>query len=219
MYDKEQWTDYEYIYEDGDRIYWWNKDLEDFTLLYDFGAEEGDEWDINGGWYTITVHVDGVEEMTFQGNTYRVLHVTDPNYQLFTGDIICGIGHQKSFFPGTPMAKDYEVDGLRCYWQDGELVLNMGEEDCDAVYYEIHGLKEGHEMEFMIYPNPTHGIITVESQSNASLQHEYHITNVLGQTVQLGKIVDDYQQIDVHNLTKGIYYITVGEQTQKIILL
>jgi hypothetical protein len=36
MYDKEQWTDFEYIYEDGDRIYWWNKDLQDFTLLYDF---------------------------------------------------------------------------------------------------------------------------------------------------------------------------------------
>ena len=117
------------------------------------------------------------------------------------------------------MAKDYEVDGLRCYWQDGELLLTMGEEDCDAVYYEIHGLNEGHEIGFMIYPNPTHGIITVETQSNASLQHEYRITDVLGQTVQSGIIVDDYQQIDVHNLTKGIYFISVGEQTQKIILL
>jgi hypothetical protein len=217
MYDKEQWTDYEYIYEEGDRIYWWNKDLEDFTLLYDFGAEVGDEWEINGGWYTITVHVDGVEETTLQGKTYRVLHVTDPNYQLFTGDIICGIGHQKSFFPGTPMAKDYEVDGLRCYWQDGELVLTMGEEDCDAVYYEIHGVEEGDNAGFEVYPNPTDGIITVEMRCNASLQQEYRITNILGQRVKSGFLTADRQQIDVHDLTEGMYFITMGGKTKLLL--
>ena len=217
MYDKSTWTDYEYIYEDGDRIYWWNKDLEDFTLLYDFGAEAGDEWEINGGWYTITVHVDGVEDMTLQGKTYRVLHVTDPIYQLFTGDIICGIGHQKSFFPEGPMVKDYGyvVDGLRCYWQDGELVLTMDGEDCDAVYYELHGMDENDNASFTIYPNPTDGIITVESQSNASLQ-EYRITNVLGQTVQMGDLTG--RQIDIRNLTQGMYFITIGKKTQKIIV-
>ena len=217
MYDKSTWINYEYIYEDGDRIYWWNKDLEDFTLLYDFGAEAGDEWEINGGWYTITVHVDGVEEMTIQGKPYRVLHVTDPNYQLFTGDIICGIGHQKSFFPEGPMVKDYGyvVDGLRCYWQDGELVLTMDGEDCDAVYYELHGMDENDNASFTIYPNPTDGIITVESQSNASLQ-EYRITNVLGQTVQMGDLTG--RQIDIRNLTQGMYFITIGKKTQKIIV-
>lgn len=217
MYDKSTWTDYEYIYEEGDRIYWWNKDLEDFTLLYDFGAEVGDEWEINGGWYTITVHVDGVEEMTIQGETYRVLHVTDPNYQLFTGDIICGIGHQKSFFPGTPMAKDYEVDGLRCYWQEGELVLTMGDEDCDAVYYEIHGVEEGDDKGFVIYPNPSNGIITVETQGITSQQQEYRITNLLGQTVKLGYITADHQQIDIHDLTEGMYFITLGENTKLLL--
>ena len=217
MYDKSTWINYEFIYEDGDRIYWWNKDLEDFTLLYDFGAEAGDEWEINGGWYTITVHVDGVEEMTIQGKPYRVLHVTDPNYQLFTGDIICGIGHQKSFFPEGPMVKDYGyvVDGLRCYWQDGELVLTMDGEDCDAVYYELHGMDENDNASFTIYPNPTDGIITVESQSNASLQ-EYRITNVLGQTVQMGDLTG--RQIDIRNLTQGMYFITIGKKTQKIIV-
>ena len=83
------------------------------------------------------------------------------------------------------MAKDYEVDGLRCYWQNGELVLNMGEEDCDAVYYEIHGVEEGNENGFVIYPNPTDGTITVETVHAPSLRQEYRITNLLGQTVKL----------------------------------
>ena len=115
------------------------------------------------------------------------------------------------------MAKDYEVDGLRCYWQDGELVLTMGEEDCDTVYYEIHGVEEGNEMGLMIYPNPTNDFITVETQNVTSLQQEYRIANLLGQTVKSGHITADRQQIDVHDLTEGMYFITVGEQTKLLL--
>ena len=71
MYDKTEWTDYEYIYEDGDRIYWWNKETEAFTLLYDFGADVGDTWIINGGWYYIVVHVDAVQFAYYKGQAYK----------------------------------------------------------------------------------------------------------------------------------------------------
>ena len=214
MYDKTEWIDHEYIYEDGDQIYWWNKETETFTLLYDFGAEVGDEWVIDGGWYTITVHVDAAHTVTYKSETYRVLSVSDPNH-LFTGDIICGIGHTKSFFPETPMAKDYEVDGLRCFWQDGELVLNTGEEDCDAIYNTIHmEVEETADTTFLVYPNPTNGLLVVLSKN----AREYRITNLLGQTVKSGSITAEPQQIDIHDLTEGMYFITVGEQTQKIIV-
>ena len=115
------------------------------------------------------------------------------------------------------MAKDYEVDGLRCFWQNGELMLKMGEEDCDAVYYEIHGVEEGNEKGFVIYPNPTDGIITVETQCNASQQQEYRITNLLGQMVKSGHINSDRHQIDIHDLTEGMYFITVGENTKLLL--
>ena len=214
MYDKSESINHEYIYEDGDRIYWWNKDLEDFTLLYDFGADVGDEWEINGGWFTITVHVDAAHTVTYKSETYRVLSVSDPSH-LFTGDIICGIGHTKSFFPETPMAKNYEVDGLRCFWQDGELVVNMGEEDCDAIYNTIHmEVDENADTTFSVYPNPTNGLLFVLSKN----AQEYRITNLLGQTVKSGSITAEPQQIDVRDLKEGMYFITVGEQTQKIII-
>ena len=224
MYDKSESVNHEYIYEDGDRIYWWNKDLEDFTLLYDFGAEVGDEWEINGGWFTITVHVDAAHTVTYKNETYRVLSVSDPSH-LFTGDIICGIGHTKSFFPETPIAKDYEVDGLRCYWQDGDLVLHLGEEDCDAIYYEIHGVDENVVSEFTVYPNPSSGLLfVIPSPSNTVIMnnvitnYNYRITNLLGQTVKSGLITADHQQIDARNLPNGMYYLTIGNQTQKIVI-
>ena len=218
MYDKSTWTDQEFIYEDGDRIYWWNKDLEDFTLLYDFGADVGDEWEINGGWFTITVHVDEAHTVTYKSETYRVLSVTDAAYGLFTGDIICGIGHQKSFFPGTPMAKDYEVDGLRCFWQEGELVLNMNGEDCDAIYTEIHNVDENAVQEYTVFPNPSKGLITISNSSLLTPNSSFVITNLLGQTVQTGPITTDNQEINVHNLPEGMYFLTIGNQTQKIII-
>ena len=214
MYDKEDWIDHEYIYEDGNRIYWWNKETEAFTLLYDFGADVGDEWVIDGGWYSITVHVDAAHMVTYKSETYRVLSVSDPSH-LFTGDIICGIGHTKSFFPETPMAKDNEVDGLRCFWQDGELVVNMGEEDCDAVYNSIHmGVDENAEPTFTVYPNPTNGLLFVLSKN----AQEYRITNLLGQTVKSGFITSDNHQINLCDLNQGFYFITIGETTQKIII-
>ena len=218
MYDKTEWVDHEYIYEDGNRIYWWNKDLEDFTLLYDFGADVGDEWVIDGGWYSITVHVDAAQNVTYNGQTYRMLSVSDPSH-LFTGDIICGIGHQKSFFPETPIAKDYEVDGLRCYWQDGELVFNLGEEDCDAVYQMIHTeVNENAEAMFTVYPNPTDGLLYVETRRATSLQGqiEYRITNLLGQTMMSDVL--DSQIIDVSSLPKGLYFLKINDYKTKCIV-
>jgi hypothetical protein len=223
MYDKTEWINHEYIYEDGDKIYWWNKETEEFTLLYDFGADVGDEWVIDGGWYTITVHVDAAHTVTYKSETYRVLSVSDPSH-LFTGDIICGIGHTKSFFPETPMAKDYEVDGLRCFWQDGELILNTGEEDCDAIYNTIHTeVDENTDAAFTIYPNPTNGILfvgmhRVRPTDRTHSMCPYRITNILGQTVKSGYITSDNQQIDVRDLNQGFYFITIGETTQKIII-
>ena len=215
MYDKEQWVDQEYIYEDGDKIYWWNKDLEDFTLLYDFGAEVGDEWEINGGWFTITVHVDAAQMVTFKSQPYRVLSVSDVS-GLFTGDIICGIGHQNRFFPESPIAKDYEVNGLRCFWQDGDLILTMGEEDCDAVYYEYHDVDENPETSFTVYPNPTNGLLHVETQRATSLPMEYHITNLLGQTMLSGVL--DGETLDVSVLSNGFYLLKIQNTTIKIIV-
>ena len=214
MYDKTDWVDREYIYEDGDLIYWWNKELEMFTLLYDFGAEEGDEWEIQVGEGIIEVHVDAAQNVTYKSQTYRMLSVSDPD-DLFTGDIICGIGHLTKFFPELiPLAKDYEVDGLRCFWQSGELVVNVGEEDCDAVYYQFHGIDETTESAYKVYPNPSNGILFIES----SVATDYRITNLLGQTVKSGRITGDCQQINVNSLTNGMYFITIGDQTQKIVI-
>ena len=160
-----------------------------------------------------------------------MLHVSDAG-DFFSGDIVCGIGHLTSFFPERLMnnGDGLRVEGLRCYWIEDELVFNLdGEEECDAIYSEVHGIEEGGPSTpstgsgtagtFTVYPNPTNGVLFVETQNFASLPDQtYRITNLMGQILMTGSISAETQQIDVSSLPQGMYFITVGEGTRKFVV-
>ncbi|KWW25042.1 MAG: hypothetical protein F082_1254, partial [bacterium F082] len=139
LYDKglREEVTHEYVFELNGKLYWWNKRSGLFTVLYDYEAEVGDSWNIFVGTEILTMHVDAVEEIEYEGRTYRMLRVSDPD-DLFSGNIVCGIGHLTSFFPERLMDKGdgVRVEGMRCYWNEGELVFKYGDEDCDAVISE-----------------------------------------------------------------------------------
>ena len=218
LYDKDfsEEKTFEYIYESDNKVYWWNKTLGEFTMLYDFAAEVGDEWEIKVGASSLQMHVDAEGTAEYGGQTYRTLTVSDPE-ELFSGIIICGIGHETSFFPERLMTKDadYRVEGIRCVWQYGQLIFQMTETACDEVYISFHYDAEESAVEgFRIYPNPTHGIITLSGCPST----EYRITNLMGQTLMTGQITDGNQQIDVSGLPQGMYFIIMGKETQKIIV-
>ncbi len=220
LYDKSEVVTHEYIYEENNKVYWWNKTLNEFTTLYDFGAEEGDEWEIKVGTQTIPVHVDAAQTVTYKSQEYKMLSISDPD-DIFTGDIICGIGHLTSFFPEKLMTKGYRVENIRCFWQDGELIYQNGDQDCDEIYEQHHhlGVDEiDNENGFVIYPNPTNDVIFVKTCHSASLQSGYRITNIMGQTLMIGDIISENQQIDVSSLPKGIYFITVNNESQKFVI-
>ena len=214
---------HEYIQERDGKVYWWNKTLGMFTVLYDYEAEAGDVWEIKVGAETLDMHVDVVEDIEYEGRVWRMLHVSDPG-DIFSGNIVCGIGHLTSFFPERLMRNTdgFRVEGLRCYWVEDELVFKYGEEDCDAILSDIHGIEEGGlsmgSETITVYPNPTDGVLFVETRLIASLPATYHITNLMGQTILSGNITAEIQQINVKALPQGMYFITVGEGTRKFVV-
>ena len=213
----------EYVYERDGKVYWWNKTLEEFTVLYDFSAQVDDSWVIKVGTETLIMHVDAVDYVEYEGRTYRVMHVSDPD-DLFSGDIVCGIGHLTSFFPERLMnnGDGVRVEGLRCYWIENELVFKIGNEDCDAIYDELHGIEDGPSTgsgALLVYPNPTDGILFVETRHGTSLPDQtYRITNLMGQTLLTGQITAETQQIDVSTLPEGMYFITFAGETRKFMV-
>ncbi|MBQ1668787.1 MAG: T9SS type A sorting domain-containing protein, partial [Prevotella sp.] len=109
---------------------------------------------------------------------------------------------------------------MRCYWREGELFFKYGEEDCDAVYKVYHNGLEDHEDDvFAVYPNPTDGVLFVETRHGTSLPTQtYRITNLMGQILMSGQITAETQQIDVSNLQKGMYFITFAGETRKFVV-
>ena len=227
LYDKgeHQEVTREYLYVEDEIVYWWNSELEEFTVLYDLGAQQGDSWVIKVGTESLVMHVDAVEQYYYEGQSLRMLRVSDEN-DLFDGNIVCSIGHLSSFFPERLMTrgKDYRVHGLRCYWSYGNLAFTVNRDDCDAIYANLHnGIEEDGPSTgsgtFVVYPNPTHGILVVETQNFASLLGQtYRITNMMGQTLMTGQITAETQQINVSNLPQGMYFITVGGGTGKFVV-
>ena len=218
LYDKVEHIEksIEYIYERDGRIYWWNKTLEEFTVLYDYNAQIGNEWEIKVGTESLVMHVDTVDLYEYEGRQYKMLRVSDAE-DLFGGTIVCGIGHLTSFFPEKLLnqSKSFQVEGIRCFWQNGELLFKYGDRDCDEIYEEYHhGLEESTvTSRFSVYPNPTDGIITVFSCQST----EYSITNLMGQTLMTGQITTENQQINVSSLPNGLYFIRLGETILKLI--
>ena len=233
QYDRDEYIEvtHEYILEQNNIVYWWNKDLEEFTTLYDYNADTGNEWEIKVGMESIIVHVDSVGIFEYDGETRKMLHISDAG-NIFNGDIVVGYGHMTSFFPEKLMRRDagFTVNGLRCYWVEDALLYHNGDEDCDAIYSDIHSIDEdgpstpstgsGTAGALVVYPNPTNGVLFVETRHGTSLpdQTAYIITNLMGQTLLQGRISAETQQIDVSTLPAGLYFISVGETTLKFVV-
>ena len=205
---------HEYLYEHDNVVYWWNKERQEFTVLYDFNAEVGDEWQITVGNETITVHVDAVAPYHDVTNDqiYRMMQVSDAN-DVFSGNMVCGVGHLTSFFPERLMSKGYRVEGLRCLWQDGVLVFKYGDRDCDEIYGQCNNDEdESLGAGFVVYPNPTSGVLYIESSNGM----EYRITDIWGQTLMFGVI--DGNTINMSLLSDGFYILIINNTIKKIIV-
>ena len=98
-----------------------------------------------------------------------------------------------------------------------------GERDCDEIYQQLHnGIEEDDPSTdsgtLTVYPNPANGVLFVETVHAPSLPDQtYRITNLVGQTLLQGSINAETQQIDIANLTAGMYFFNVGEQTVKFV--
>ena len=104
-----------------------------------------------------------------------------------------------------------------CTWIEDEDGVNGG--------FPVIGLRDPDDVKetvanpFNVYPNPTNGVLFVETVHAPSLPDKtYRITNLMGQTLQSGRITGDRQQLDVSALPAGMYLLTVDSTTVKFIV-
>ena len=103
-----------------------------------------------------------------------------------------------------------------CLWMEDEDNMNDG--------FPIFGiappmgLAEQKTQLFDVYPNPTNGILFVQTLRATSLPSAFHITNLMGQTLQSGTLTGDTQPLDVSSLPAGMYLLTVDGATVKFVV-
>ena len=80
----------------------------------------------------------------------------------------------------------------------------------EAVYCTMpyDHLCENHRSTFKVYPNPAKGYIIIEGTGNMT------VTNVLGQTI-MTKEIKSKEKLE---LPKGMYFVTMGNETRKIVV-
>jgi uncharacterized repeat protein (TIGR01451 family) len=83
------------------------------------------------------------------------------------------------------------------------------------------GISEFENKEFVVYPNPTNGIVVVSLKNNSDIIDSIIVNDVLGKTIFSRKINSFSSEIDLSNVSKGIYFIKIKsreqEKVQKII--
>ena len=85
---------------------------------------------------------------------------------------------------------------------------------------QIEAINEHDFSSWIVYPNPVNSVLFLETQNFASLknQTEYRITNMMGQTLIEGHITEKNQQINIENLSTGMYFITLAGKTKKFVI-
>ena len=76
---------------------------------------------------------------------------------------------------------------------------------------DVMAIDENNTLEIKVYPNPTNGILFVETVCTPSLPAatKYCIVDLTGQILLQGSITNETHQIDVSGLAEGMYFIRI----------
>ncbi len=206
-------TVYHYMYSENDSVFFFNKEKNDFCLLYDFSAKEGDTIKLhcfseNEQPY-LTVIVDSVKEIMINDSLFMKQYVTsgDGLFIGFGNYNIENIGNDYYMFP----TYDGNTKGpLRCYsdsvfgkYKNPKFTYN----DCDKVISSIKDKKK--ESEVNIYPNPAQDFFYIESVEKC---HNFTIEvyDILG-NLQIKRY--NKNKIIIKDLISGIYIVKLIDDT------
>ena len=102
-------------------------------------------------------------------------------------------------------------------WRTGDNQIGINNYDCEKISQT--------NSEITVFPNPTNGQITVQTLPATSPQNDasFQIYDISGRIVQTQFIASQRNAneneftIDISNLTNGMYYLKIGNETVKII--
>jgi hypothetical protein len=210
-----------YVYESNDSIFFANDFDNTFRLVYYFGAEQGDTWDLiytseyNEGETVHLVTVDSVYSRVIDGVTLKVM---DLSYEYVSGNDQAGImrptatvterlGASEPFsiifgYRIQGLCEAYYNEALQCYTDPEISYLSPDFQSCTL------GLNDPQvSSNIEISPNPANDFINIQSLDSPI--SEIRIYNVTGQLVFSEKIQKQEHLVNTSKFESGIYLISI----------
>jgi len=161
--------------------------------------------------HTIEVNLDGVvsdPDDPDEGITYEM--VSNPNPEVLTATM-----SDKILVLTRETEEGAEFDLTLRATSDGQYV----DFNIHVIIVEVEAVDEN-EMDFMAYPNPTSGNLTLSVANTQSF--DYEIYNLMGQVVMNGNVVGQETRIDLGDCPKGVYFVSIlrdgSRYMQKVIV-
>jgi hypothetical protein len=83
-----------------------------------------------------------------------------------------------------------------------------------VIMHQVEGLEEDH-YGIRAYPNPTDGRLTLTMDGASGF--DYHFFSLMGQCIMNGKVTGNETTFDLGHLNKGVYYISIEWNGNRLI--
>lgn len=226
-----------FVYEKNDSVYYYNKDFNEFLLLYDFTAKTGDTLGFIsppldnqiGQRDSFYLSVDTVETIYFDDVPLKFFRVdpiedSDPNSTIWSfeyndGFYIEGIGSFHTIFlpkPDIRVAIPFPV--LTCYQNEkGEQFLFLPDKNCATDISNPVREVDSFSKNIHISPNPSHDYIRIELVQNKSkiTSISYELISINGAIKSWGETQSNQWNIDLSSFPTGVYILKVKDKNQR----
>ena len=187
------------------------------TLLYDYNLQVGDTLPL--GYNVIALagqlYVSSIDTIETNGVLRLRWNLSAEYYGQFAS-IIEGIGSTNGLLEDIWI---FEEDAfLRCYYCNDTLVflndlfVNQCEMPTDTCFYlNIYENSNKKITDFTCSPNPVNNRLTISLYDKISENYTLEFYNQLGNKTKTVKITRSEQEINVENLSSGIYYLILKD--------
>lgn len=205
-----------YTYSSGDTVFYLVNDQ--FHILYNFGAQVGDTWELGFDTNALLcgpsfVEVTSSGSTEINGEMVEWIAVTTlPNSSVgLEGKIYKRFGATSDYlFPtyincDPNLVVEFYMYQFSCFEDDSFSLYNVTDNDCD--YYLSLGIDETKNTEKIVsvFPNPASDNISIRI-----LKPNYKLTNIVIRDTQ-GRLLDNVFQseVDISDLPKGLYLLHI----------
>lgn len=213
-----------FLYKDENRLFWFNEDIGDFSVLHDYSALQGESWIVNVGNCSFEIMVDSTSTVRIGEEEKRVLFVHDDRHY-YDGCIIEDIGHTTMFFPRDLYweCKETMCDGivfnmLRCYSND-DWAWQADDIPCDTAYYGyIHVISELSNS-VSVYPTLVENHFFIEVDGNWMDDLYLQLVDIHGRVCKTKNLYCTKQTVSMEGLPSGMYYVSLSNKQQILVSL